>query len=314
MKMRRRTKSICLSMTFFCLAIASKAFALDYGPYFDFTNAYRVGDVSCLIQQFNPSPNPIGSDSFKINNIQIYQLGVDTRLPICNEWYVRGVVNYGWVLGGNVIEKLRTGVGIAAAPTELLANIDNGDVFDSSLGLGFLYPILDGWRMGMIGGWSYNFQRFKLEKFRDATTAAPFPDLEGVTYKQFWNGPWIGIETLFSTFWHIDANVGVEYHWPKWRADFDLLGPDVIGGSFSDHRNAPIGNAQVAYINLKYYPNTCWDLGLQFKYQHWEITSGHELPRAGTFPDVGLPATEVDRIPLAFWWAFDIQFSLGYVW
>jgi hypothetical protein len=212
-----------------------------------------------------------------------------------------------------------------------VADIDNGHTYDYSIGLGWVYPICD-WGIGISAGYAWDKLRFKTrnslfsEFIAEPCICPPeiIPstgiDLIGdrLRYENKWEGPWVGVNLLYGTCdWHLE--LGYEYHWVDWDAEFLLAGPDdpnALCLGFSDVRRGD-GHGNVVYLNAGTILADCWDLSLGFKYTSFEA-DGHERPKNGTFRDIGCfdPVTgaeEFDRVKEAKWKSAQFTVDLGYL-
>lgn len=276
----------------------------------DIIGGYRNDELTTLIHAFNPPETFILSDDLQAKNIRVFEVGLKGRTLIYDCLAMYGYALFGQVYSGHYTDTQRNPQG---NPNGLVAashaDIHGGETRDFSIGIGYLYPVFYCIHAGPTAGWSYNELRIKMNHAH--TNNEPNPILDDLQYENRWQGPWIGLEGNFDLVL-IQVNLGYEYHFGNWNADWDLSGPDIFGGSFSDKRHSNQVSGNVVYLEANYHLITCCELGLALKYQYWKAKDGKEEPKAGSFASIGYPATEVDHVPHATWKSFEIILSTGF--
>lgn len=289
------------------LLLAATAFVNNlYGVngYFELTNGYRTDWISTKIDSFDPEDTLISTDELKAKDLNMYQVGLKARYALCG-FTVRADGDLGWSDNGEYTEVF----GVPGGPhSHLKANIHNVRVKDFTVGGGYMLSFFNVVAVGPVGGWSDNYQHFKIKNPKIDGVFDPVTD--GLTYTMQWRGPWIGVDAQFNLC-NLSFDAGYEFHWAKWHASWQLKGPDVPGSAFSDRRksNQAIGN--VVYLNGRWNFCHCWNVGFGLKYQDWTVSKGREKPAAGSFSAVGLSDSEVDKVKKACWNSFAITFDLG---
>lgn len=277
--------------------------------YIDLCNGYRVDKITTLIHAFEPEDTFQLSDHLKAKRIRILQTGAKGRVSYC-DWFIRGSTYYGWGSNGKYTEEVED---IFDNESRTHASIHNTRTLDASIGAGYLFTFHDcygnHWNVGPVAGWSYDHQRLKMEHAK--TDGIPDPILDGLVYKNRWSGPWVGVDLSFKNC-DLLINSGCEYHWGHWNADWLLDGPDVFGGSFSDHRESHHVNGVLFYLDGKWMFWECWAFGVGFKVQGWKATNGRERPKAGSFSAIGLGG-EVDKVKHARWYSCALSIDIGYI-
>ncbi len=287
---------------------------------FEITNGYRQDRIYSHINSYAPPTNLIFRDKLSIKDISYYQLGLRGNVFICEpmidlgDLYICLETDYAWAGSGTYHEK---GFVPAGMTSHTKARVHSGDAEDFIVGGGYLFDfnrccgiVPEGFVIGPIAGWSYQRQKLKMEH---ATTNGKTNNaLNGLTYTNRWQGPWLGFDAT-----HIvndfEFNIGYEYHWAEWDATWVIRGPANIDVAFSDRRKSENTTGQVFYLNGCW--KTCYglSLGLGVKYQSWHTSSGHEKPKAGSFAAIGLSSSEHDVVKSAGWTSFAATFDIGYV-
>lgn len=303
----QQNKKIRLILSSTLLLLFSSVAANDkcYEAFADISLITRVDEDSCTIKSYDPPGTLISTDSLKCDSVWITEIGFYGRLIYQDAWLVKAFGNFGSVNSGDYKETVTTPLG---GKSVIKADINNGSTRDMSIAVGYLHTFNKNFTIGPLVGWSYDYQRLKLKHAK--TDGVKDPTLNGLNYTNRWRSPWIGFETIFPIFC-ISTNIGYEYHFANWHADWTLKGPDSVGGAFSDRRHAKNGYGQLVYIDTCYEIFDSWHVGIELRYQYWKATDGREVPRAGSFAAIGLNDTEVDKIPKATWQSFQLFFNLG---
>lgn len=277
----------------------------DWGATIDATGGYRYDKLTCLIDAFDPPGTFLSSDDLKAKNLSVWEWGLRSRVRLgrlhVKTWGTFGVIPY-----GSYSER---GTDAADVSSTIRADVRHGKVEDFSVGAGYLFEATEWFCLAPVAGWSYNYQRIKLRHAE--TDGISDLTINGVSYKNRWQGPWLGFEAA-TELGCLAVNLGYEYHWAHWHAAWKLAGDDVRGGPFSDRRKANNASGNVVFLNTFWNAWDDLDAGLLLKYQYWRATGGHMTPLAGSFADIGLGADEKDKVKHATWQSFEIQLSLGY--
>lgn len=291
----------------YMLYLTTSLYSVNIDAEFDIYGGYRWDKITTDIHAYSPPGVLVFKDLLSANDIRIWTVGIAGREVFYHCAVVRGNAEWGRVVGGNYKDIGIVPSGLSSTTT---ADIHSGNTQDFSLGGGLLLPVFcNEFTVGILGGWAYNSQRIKM---RNALTEeVPAPILNGLTYKTSWQGPWVGVETSYRHCGYF-FDLGYEYHFARWRANWQLNGPDIIGGAYSDKRWANGNHGQVVFVNVSYPLFDCLDIGIGFKYQYWKATNGREEPKGGSFAAVGLPANTVDKIPNASWQSYGLNLVLEY--
>lgn len=269
---------------------------------------YRNDRIETTIKAFDPPGTLINVDKLKGKDINIFEVGINGRVTYCDQAFIRGYANFGWVCDGRYTETSGFPL-IFSSVTK--GKIHSGHTRDYSIGVGYLFSCWNCFKIGPAVGYSYDFQKIKLGN-NVTTNGEPSPTLNHLSYDMKWQGPWLGAEAQFCV-QCVQVNVGYEYHWSDWRANWTLAGPDVIDIAFSDKRRSNNAHGNVVFLEGNYVFCSCWTVGLGFKYQQWTVRRGCEKPRAGSFAAIGLSPTEHDKVTHVCWRSAQVHVSLGYL-
>jgi hypothetical protein len=278
--------------------------SVESDSYLDFASGYRYDEIRTALTE-NEIGGALLPNEIRAKNLSIYQVGLKGTWKTCSGFYLRGYADYGWIIGRSHYHETFL---LDAIPSETIADIHRGQVADVLGGVGYLFSWSDCWGIGPVVGWSYDYQRIKMS--HPELNGLPDPALDGLKYTNRWQGPWIGVDFVVNMCdFEIDA--GYEYHWSSWSAGYDLAGPDVFGGSFSDRRHSHDAHGQVVYLDGRWDLCDCWNIGIGLKYQFWRAVNGDVVPRTGTFADIGIPITSAS-VNLAQWTSLSATFDIGY--
>lgn len=299
--------------------VHAQGIAFDWNADLALTLGYRNDEIKTTIHAYDPPGTLILQDRLKVKNIDIYEIGLKANLAFCdpwrNEWFIKGFADFGRPNKGHYREDVAFPIIVS---TITKGHVNKGYSQDDSIGIGYFYSFgdcclndsfLNGFKVGPVVGYSYDFLKVRMGKMR--TNGVVDPILNHLSYDMRWQGPWLGCELEYA----IDCfrmNLGYEFHWSNWRANWTLKGPDDPHNAFSDKRKSSHAYGNLVFLDGAYTFCNCWELGLGLKYQQWKAGKGRERPRAGSFADVGLSDTEVDKVPKATWRSFQVQLAIGY--
>lgn len=277
----------------------------DWGGTVDATGGYRYDEITCLINAYDPPGTFLSSDDLKAKNLSVWEWGLKSRLRLGN-FYAKAWGTFGIIPFGNYTE---TGTSADDISSRTKADVRHGKVTDASFGGGYLFCFGDCFSFAPTVGWSYNYQRIKLKHAH--TDGISDPIVNGLAYKNRWQGPWAGFDTV-AQISCLAINAGYEYHWAHWHAEWKLAGDNQIGGAFSDRRKSTHASGNVVYLNTYWNAWDDLDAGVLLKYQYWRAKNGRETPIGSTFAELGFGADEEDKVAHAIWQSIEIQLSLGY--
>ncbi len=273
----------------------------------DLSGGYRQDELKTKVVSFSSPGVFAGTDKLRIKDISIWEIGGRGRVSLCN-FYLRGFGYAGWGSHGKYTETVTDAVGDSFHSK---AHVKHTRTQDALIGAGYMYMLSDccdsSWGIGPVAGWSYAQQRVKMKD--GFTDGQPDSTFDGLVYKNRWSGPWVGVDLAYQTC-DYTINLGYEYHWTRWHAEWLLNDTDVTPTAFSDLRRAKNAYGNVVYLDGYWKFMSCWELGLGLRFQQWCARHGHLKPKSLTPP--GVPLTEVDRVKHANWYSGEVTVNLGY--
>lgn len=274
--MRRRflLKAILTVATVAAVQMPSQVDADIASGYFDVVNSYRHDKISTHINTYDCNKAPIGHTSIDLKDISIYQLGAKGQLVACN-LFARGEAYWGWSDNGSYRENSSLW---DRSSYKSKARLHKGETRDFTVGGGYYLPTCGIVNIGPSGGWSYQSQEFTVHRAR----YNGYPDdlLNGLTFKNCWEGPWAGVDAQVD-FCGVDLRGGYAYHWATWKGEWHqkAKGCDWQGNEnpgFSEKCKSSDARGQVAYLDLMWGLCPCVELGLGFKWQRWEAKNAKQ--------------------------------------
>lgn len=268
-----------------CLSISN---ADDRTPLFikradiDFSTGLRNDDLKWNKAGNIEGKNPTVLSELKWSDLEIWQLGLDTKFAVSgNDYDLLGFFmgfkfDYGQILNGKNTDSDYKGDNRTNEFSRIKSNSDDGDVLDISL---FIGPDLtfNNPRYAIIPliGYSYHEQNLTLtDAFIETPPSGSYPGLDS-RYETEWKGPWLGVffESLIGETLKVSSQI--EYHWADYSAvaDWNLREEFQHPRSF-DHQAD--GTGVLFDLNIDYLLSKNWQIGLQGTYQDWETDAGTE--------------------------------------
>jgi hypothetical protein len=143
----------------------------------------------------------------------------DGKLVVADRFYVRGYVDYGWIIDGENQDSDYAGDDRTREFSRSNNDTDEGNVLDASIGAGYQFgPV---WKLVMItplAGYSYHEQNLVITNgYQTIPRRGPFAGLDS-TYDTEWKGPWAGVDfsVLFSE--RLTLTNSFEFHWVDYDA------------------------------------------------------------------------------------------------
>lgn len=296
--------------------------AFERGTEFNLTNGYRNDELQRTNRLESTDPIVSQKDHIKIDNINLYQLGLNFRsmphfddcenLSYLNNFFINGFAYWGWGGSGATLhEHIKSYV----YDVEQLgrAKLKNACTQDYQIGLGYMFDC-DCWNLSLSGGYAYDKQVIHSNHGEIAFPAsAPFVDaaIYGKGYKTTttWQGPWVGTELFYDLCdWRL--SLGYEFHFAHYHANHTIPANATShqqGMSSSTKSSRAYGN--IGFISGRYFFCEGWELGLMFKYQNWQANHGHL--DSSYFVNNGYSLTTTSSAT-GKWISYGLNFDIGY--
>lgn len=223
--MKNRTRWTLLLGCLFVLAPAwGRAFAQPVERYeLSITNGYRSDRFDWSIA--GSGVNVLSELTWK--NLDIYQVRGGGKalfngfpaLPV----YVRGTLDYGWILGGDNQDSDYNGNNRTLEFSRSNNNGGGGNVFDASAGVGLQTTFGSGaFSIAPLVGYSYHEQNLEIsDGFQTIPATGPFAGLHS-TYEARWHGPWAGLDLGFSATERLGLHGTFEFHLADYEGGGEL--------------------------------------------------------------------------------------------
>lgn len=269
-----------------------------------------------------------------------------------NNFFLKGFGNWGWIQSGHYKHSFNgfnvnnecvdvagtqgpptcqfnpdpTGVTVTpntdpSANVTQKGHIKHGNAWDYSIGLGYIYQVNDCFSYGPVIGYSFDKLRYKAtnvhtfegntEESTSTSSSGTSVD-DGVRFTSKWTGPWIGAE-LYYSWCDFRFDFSYEYHWSRWRGNFNLANADLTDcENFSDRRKVNDAWGSVVNLHGDYLFCRGFLFGLGIRYEYYTGKDGVSTPTAGSFPAVGCRFDEYDIVKNTKWHSFAVTADLGY--
>ena len=282
---------------------AAPLMAFDWEASLDAVGGYRYDTLSTEIYVDLPEGTRFGTDNLRGRNLSVFEVGFKGEVLLGQNWFVRFDGETGYFDHGRYYDQQV----FAGVRSESKALIKDGNTLDGTIAGGYVFCFHPNFLIGPVVGWSYDSQRINMSH----ATSDGIADttLDGLNYKMWWQGPFLGLETHFY-FIGLAITAAYEFHFSDWHAKWTLAGPDVFGGSFSDVRHASNSYGSVVFVDATYRMCGWLDLGMGMKYQNYWAWKGRVTPQAGSFAAIGDPA-ESARIHNATWRSIEFTLRAG---
>lgn len=280
-----------------------------------------------------PSTTAVGLKSkLHWKNLNIWQIEARGKYVTCDNVYLRGVFDYGWITSGKVTDSDFISTGsiseVSSSDTSFAnsfsgSNEDEfsrshahskGHVYDANIAIGYQFQLCDdSLALSPVVGYGWNGQHLELKNGRQEIPASESIDDLHSKYHARWNGPFLGVDLdyRFSCDWSIFATY--EFHWARYhaRANWNLRS-DLIDG-FSQHAKNGYGN--VVSLGFKWDFCECWTASLIGQWQGWYAKRGRDVAKIAEVDigDVEVTTYVSSHLRNVRWQSGSIMFDLGMI-
>lgn len=254
---------------------------------------------------FEPLVPNATKTELKWDNLGIWQINIFGKYVTCDNIYLRGKADFGWVVNGKNHIKTKVGEALFSSDQTSFSTADNADfvtiaqfddhhkmhkghVYDASLAIGYQFRLCDdSFAIAPVVGYGWNGQHLKLGRSNsssgssstfvtststDFTTATSSSSSSSSSnhnkFNTRWNGPFVGLDFDYRFYCDWSVFAAYEFHWAEYHAHGELLNFDVVEASSSDFGlfNGFTQHARRAYGNL-------FDIGLKWDFcDNWTVS------------------------------------------
>lgn len=240
-----------------------------------FSAGYRQDELDWNIADTDGTPNVLSELNW--TDLEIFQLKAGVRAPLDNNFYFRGMGDYGWIYDGENQDSDYIGNDRTGEISRSNNKADDGDVWDLSAGLGIrnvfmARPFGTTLDIMPVAGYSYHRQDLVIrEGFQTIPATGPFAGLDS-SYESRWHGPWAGVDVIYE-FYRFTLLGTFEYHWADYHAEADWnLRTDFAHPKSFEHDGD--GDGMVMSVGLDYKFSDMLSLNATYEAQDWEIRDG----------------------------------------
>lgn len=248
--------------------IYSALFSVDMDNTCRFDIGYRQDDLQWKVH-FLPEDNIV--DYQKWHDLKIIQLTGTVESLICDQFYLRGVGDYGWILEGTKSFKEKD-LDLFDVSSHQLKAHTRGSVYDFSGAIGYQFNFFeDQIQLRSLAGYSYHVQRFRDKHYHDMTFLVNFFEDVKSTYKYQWEGPWAGV--YLSYLWDCQWQIFTEYqfHWNHFKGDINDC---LVPGSSKEAGRAHGVLGQEITLGFRHHISCDFEVGILGNYKYWVCNKG----------------------------------------
>lgn len=285
---------------------------IGYTPSFEMRTGYRQDSTQYSIAGYDGVPNFLSELTW--DGIQSFEVGGHFRWSNASKLYMRGGLDIGWILAGEVQDSDYLGNDRTFEYSRSISDTTNGTMFDSNIGAGYRLDIPLTGNGGQIHlmpliGYGYFTQEYEMTNGKqvvalDESSLGHFSGLQSV-YESKWYGPWLGLdlELAFNNHHKLLGGFGyhfVDYHGKgNWNLRSDLQHPVSF-------KHEASGDGILTSLQYNYTPTEQWSWSLGFTYRDFESEPGDKIAYFADGTSGTVPFNGVE------WQSYSITLGLGY--
>lgn len=278
------------------LANSSLAYAKEVSTV-TVTGGTRVDNLDWNIAGTSPFLNYVNILSeLSWSDLEIYNLKVQARTLIDNNYYLRGYADYGVITDGTNQDSDYRGNDRTLEYSRSNNSADEGSVWDISIGMGLQNRVkLRGKGVLFVNpvvGLSYHKQNLVITNgFQTIPPTGPFGGLNS-TYEARWRGPWAGVDLSYN-YDKLTLYGTLEYHLAFFRAeaDWNLRTDFAHPKSFEHWAN---GSGVVASFGGDLAMDKNWSVSVNLDIQDWSAEDGTDRTYFSDGTSSDTPLNEVN--------------------
>lgn len=274
------------------------------------------------------APVEVGS-RVKWRNLNIWQVEAKGKYVTCDDIYLRGSADYGWITGGRVKHRefVEFDGDVTVTDSDLLSGFDDstsrhtrGHVYDVTLALGYQFRMCDdAFSIAPLFGYSWHGQHLDFHFGDDSTTGTYTSSYDSGSYEDStryhtrWRGWLIGfdLDYQFCCDWNVFFTY--EFHWDHYYAKSHNHFDSTFLEGFRHHSDRAYG--QVVELGTKWAWCDCWTLGLTGKFQWWRAHHGKAkaLISDVSVGDISTRCYDVRPLNHVDWCSASITVDVGFI-
>ena len=314
---------------FVCVILLQRAITLsacNVATEFNFSTGYRNDTLERANRLQLEPPALSQKDYIKINNINLWQIGLNSRLMLpptkrgCHIWSWRNFFLTGfayWGIAGNGAN-LHEQITNEVAKQIGQAKMKNISTSDYQGGVGYLFE-KDCWDVSLSAGYGYDRQKVQANYGQIAFT--PHSDfIEAPLYSSgyrtttIWKGAWVGTEIFYT--WSsemsrlVRLSLGYEFHPVHYTANHSIpVDATAMEQGMETTTKSSHAFGNVLWLNGRHFFCENWEWGATFTYRRWSAHRGRLT--SAYFARNGYPPTTTVSAT-GKWISYAINFDIGY--
>lgn len=282
-----------------------------------FEAGYRQDAFKWSIAGPDNIPNVLSEIKFK--KLQLWQVRLSGRsLELCN-FYVRYSLSYGKIFAGKTQDSDYFGENRTREFSRSYADAGRGEVFDTSVSVGYMLKFPCGLNIAPLAGTSYHMQNLQMYNGRQVVNGLSdfLGKIKGLnsTYKSRWEGPWLGADLVWQIHSRLSFLGTFEYHWAKYHARGDW---NLRSQFLDDFKHKAHGHGTVLRLGVVYQLSPRCLLSLTFGSQSWTTAAGSDTIKI--LESLRLPNSKLTSIPVEYrtklnkveWTSYEIMLGIAY--
>lgn len=286
----------------------------------DFTSASEATNQEVLKSKLN------------WRNLNIWQIEARGKYVTCDNLYIRGMFDYGWITKGKVRDSdfvitRGSSSDSSSSDSDLVSSGSEeefirsrsggkrGHVYDANIAVGYQFQLCDdSLALSPVIGYSWNGQHLEIKNGHNCIPVSTSIENLHSKYHARWNGPFLGIDAdyRFSCDWSLFATY--EFHWAHYHAKAHWnLRTDLVDGRF--HHSARNGYGNLVNLGIKWDFCECWTASLIGQWQGWFARHGKDRATLIELELGDVELTTVVSTPLRHveWQSGSISLDVGMV-
>lgn len=288
----------------------------------EFLGGYRVDKITTKAKRFDDFLGIRVNHNLEFKGLDIWEVGFKARVIYSDSWFLEGHAIAGNICEGRYIENTNPNCG-SCPSIRTQSHVKNGDTHDYSIGFGYLFSCFE-CKLGPKIGWSWDDHFIRLgnahtdflcDSSCSSSSSCPDELLSDLSYKDCWNGFWIGLEG--SCEWRgLQFELSYTYHLPHWNNSWKLRGIDLYTGSNGRKGDSNNGFGNVVSFDMHYPFCDNFSVGFGVNYEYWKVNEGsdhisHDDCICHYYSSSSCDVDGRNKITQATWQSLSVHVNLG---